>query len=397
MKSEARLRVALFCAGFATFLQIFDAQAVIASVIDAGEASAATAALLVSAPTFALAASVIPWSVAGDSFGPVRMMRLALAVAVVCALVAPLLPTLEAMIVVRTVMGAALGGVPALALTHARGRAPGTSLAVLSAVYTAGNTIGGVTGRLAAGLLASWVDWRWGLIAASTFGLVAGVIFVFVVPDDRRDRPAVSVLGATTAAMKATIRHLRSRALVPVYGIGFLTMGAFTVVYNLLGVHLIGIEPSLDSGLVSLLFLAYLVGTPVARWSASLAQRIGGTRTMRVGFTGLVGGLALMSTSALWSVVSGLLLFTAATFLIQPIAGATAVAAASRGANQSAALYQLSWLLGAAVLGVLGAALFGMGGWMFSVGLCGAAVIFAGLLSLVPPPPATALVAGPRQ
>src|SRR3954454_20932188 len=69
-----RLLAALFCAGVATFAQLYSPQSVLPLIAADMHTGAAQSALMVSAATAGLALGVIPWSMIADRIGRVRAM-----------------------------------------------------------------------------------------------------------------------------------------------------------------------------------------------------------------------------------------------------------------------------------------------------------------------------------
>lgn len=138
--------VALFAAGFATFAQIFDAQAVLPALAADLDLTPATAALAVSSTTVGLALSVLVWASVSDRIGRTRAMAWSLVTATVLSFVAPLMPTFEAVVAVRAGMGVALGAVPAVAMAYLNEEVRPGWVPVAAGTYIAGNTIGGVVG-----------------------------------------------------------------------------------------------------------------------------------------------------------------------------------------------------------------------------------------------------------
>ena len=88
-----RLLAALFCAGVATFAQLYSPQAVLPLISKDLHVGAATAALTISASTIGLAIGVIPWSTIADRIGRVRAITLSVTIAAVVGLLVPFAPT----------------------------------------------------------------------------------------------------------------------------------------------------------------------------------------------------------------------------------------------------------------------------------------------------------------
>ena len=111
-----RLLGALFCAGVATFAQLYSPQAVLPLIARSLNTGAAASALMVSASTIGLALGVIGWSTLADRIGRVRAMSYSVCVATGLALLVPFAPTFQLLLAGRLAEGLALGGVPAIAV-----------------------------------------------------------------------------------------------------------------------------------------------------------------------------------------------------------------------------------------------------------------------------------------
>ncbi|MGA1835456.1 MFS transporter [Herbiconiux sp. 11R-BC] len=377
-REYSRIVLALFAAGFATFAQVFDAQAVLPAVRAETGLPAATAALMVSATTIGLAISVLPWASVADRVGRITAMKVSLVSATVISLLVPLLPGFEAVLVARGLVGLALGAVPGVAVAYLAEELHGRWVSVAAGTYVAGNTIGGVCGRLLAGPLSEVAGWRVGMQAVSLLGVAAAVLFLLLVPAPRgflrapRGGPGVRT---------RILFQLRDPTMLALFAQGFLLMGAFAVVYNYLGFHLAGAPFFVPEALVSLLFVAYLAGTVASRASASLAVRFGPLRVVLAGIGVMMLGLALMFSAALAVVILGLMVFTVGCFSAHPVASGLSGRWAQLGRAQATALYQLSWLGGTAFFGWLIGLVYDGSGWnstLYSLlGMCFASAVLA--------------------
>jgi predicted MFS family arabinose efflux permease len=374
----SRIVIALFAAGFATFAQIFDAQAVLPALGADLHLPAATAALTVSATTIGLAISVLPWASVADRIGRTTAMKISLVSATLLSVLVPLMPTFEAVLVARGLVGLALGAVPAIAVAYLADELHGAWVGVAAGTYVAGNTIGGIAGRLVAGPLSEIVGWRAGLVAVSLLGALAAAVFLVLVPAPRGFvRVRVTALPVRTRILF----QLRDPVMLALYAMGFLLMGSFSVVYNYLGFRLTGTPFLVPEALVSLLFLAYLSGTVASRVSGGLAARFGPLRVMLGGITVMVLGLLLLFSESLIVVICGLVVFTVGCFSAHPVASGLSGRWAQVGRGQSTALYQLAWLGGTAFFGWAVGVVFDGLGWPATlatvIGMCAVAALIA--------------------
>lgn len=361
-----RILWAMFAAGFAVFAQVFDAQAALPAIAAQLDLPPSTAALTVSSTTIGLAVSVLPWTMVADRLGRVRAMTISLAVSSVLGILTPLLPTFEAVVAARALTGVMLGAVPAVAMAYFAEEMHADIVAVAAGTFVAGNTIGGIVGRLIAGPLSEIAGWRVALVVVAACAAVSAAVFLRLIPHPRgfapHPRTARSLAGTV-------VRHLRNRHLLALYAQGFFVMGSFTVVYNYLGFHVTQPPFDVPTALVSLLFLVYLAGTVTSRWSAVVAQRIGFPRMIACGLALMALGGALSLTPWLGTVLLGMTVFTVGCFCAHPIASGQSGRQSVSGRAQATALYQLAWLSGASLLGWLGGVVYGTLGWPATVGL----------------------------
>lgn len=343
-----RIVFALFAAGFATFAQVFDAQAVLPALRTDFGISSATAALTVSATTIGLAISVLPWASVADRIGRTAAMKFSLVAATAISFTVPLMPTFETVLLARGFVGLALGAVPAVAVAYLAEELHVDWVSVAAGTYVAGNTIGGIVGRLVAGPLSESVGWRIGLEAVAALGALAALTFCLLVPEARGFRPAP--VGGPTVRRRI-VANLGDPTMLALFAQGFLLMGAFAVVYNYFSFEVLGAPFSVPETLVSLLFLAYLAGTVASRVSGSLVRRFGPLRVMLAGIAVMITGAVLLASDVLVVAIVGLVVFTVGCFSAHPVASGLSGRMARVGRAQATALYQLSWLGGTAFFG----------------------------------------------
>ena len=358
--------VGLAAAGMATFAQLYSLQGVLPGLAQDLDISASSAALTVSAATMGLAAAVIPWSAAADRFGRLPVMRLAITAAVVLGLLVPFSPNLPVLLVLRFIEGAAMGGIPAVALAYLSEEVSRMHAAVAAGSYVSGTTIGGLAGRIVAAPLSDAANWRVGVGVVSLLAAGAAVVFMLTAPRQRgfsplrRADPGPGLGGRLLA-------NLRNPRQVVLYLQGFLLMGGFVAVYNYLGFRLGEAPFSLPQSVASSLFLAYLAGTWSSRAAGTLAGRLsarGGRRTVLLGsITVMAAGLALTLSAWLPAVIAGLVVFTAGFFAAHAIASGWTPLLATEGRAQASSLYNLFYYVGSSLLGWVGGIFFQIWGW----------------------------------
>ncbi|MEU1816758.1 MFS transporter [Streptomyces roseifaciens] len=374
-----RMSFALFAAGVATFALLYSTQALLPAISAGLGVTADQASWTVSAATGGLALAVVPLSALSERFGRRTMMTVSLCVAACVALLVPLAPSLGWLVALRAVQGAALAGVPASAMAYLAEEVRPKALIGAIGLFVAGNSIGGMTGRILAGWVAQAWGWRAGLAAVGALAVVCALTFRVMIPRARHFRPAA----VSPRSLARTVGgHLSDPLLRRLYAIGALFMTVFGAVYTVIGYRLAEAPFSLPQGVVASIFLIYLVGTASSAAAGKLVGRLGrrGALYLAVGTTTL--GLLLSLTSSLLAVLAGLVLITAGFFAGHAVASSSVSRAAKTGRAQASALYQTAYYLGSSAGGTLGAMAFGAAGWDGTVVLNLLAMVGAASITL---------------
>lgn len=368
---------ALFLAGFATFALIFAPQAFLPALSAELGVDADAAAASVSAATLGLAAGVLVWAGISDRIGRMRAMRVSLLLALAPAVAVPFLPTLDLVVAVRLVQGMLLGAAPAVGMAAIAERVTGRWAAHAAGTFVAGNTIGGIVGRLASGLASDLGGWRLAFGTSTALAAASVVAFLFVTRGLGVVRPTV----APSSAWTGISANLRDPSMVALYAQGFLLMGSFGVVYNFFGYRLQAPPFALSASITSSLFVVYLAGTVASRRSGAVANRLGTTGALVAGSVAMLVSLPIMVVPSVPVMVAGLMLFTVGCFTSHPLASGLSGRSARVGRSQATALYQIAWLGGTSVFGWVGGVVYASAGWpatmLLVAGLCIAAVVAA--------------------
>lgn len=380
-----RIVVALFCSGFATFALLYDVQAVLPLISRDLGIPASSSALTISVATVALACSVLPWASVADRWGRTRAMTVSILTAAALGLLTPVMPTLPLVLVARGLEGAALGALPAVAMAYLAEEIRPRSVPVAAGTFIAGNTIGGLAGRIVAGPVGDWLGWRAGLGCVAALATVAAVAFVVIVPPARGFVP-LSRRAVTDAALPLRTRlrvNLTDPGMWALYLQGFFLMGCLVAVYNYLGYRLEAPPFGLSTTLASMLFLVYLSGTVSARVAGQIVGRVGHGRVIAAGILLMVLGLLATIPDNPWAVLAGLLVFTVGYFAAHPMANTWTGQRAQAGRAQASALYQLLYYAGSSLFGWWVGTVFGQHGWTALVSVVIAMCAASGLAAVL--------------
>lgn len=358
-----RMILALFAAGVATFSQLYSVQGVLPELSRDLGIGQSQAALAVSAATLGLACSVLGWSLLADRMGRLRTMTIAVVCAVVLGLAVPFSPGFEWLLALRFVEGLALGGIPAVALAYLAEEVSHLHAAVAAGTYISGTSLGGLSGRLVAGPLSEFWNWRVGTLVVSVLAAIAATVFIAVAPKPRGFTPVPWSSPHTVPLWRKLWMNLRGGKLPVLYAQGFLLMGGFVAVFNYLGFRLETPPFLIPASLASLVFIAYLSGTWSSRASGALVGRFARLPVLLGSIGVMLAGLLVTLVDWLPTVVAGMLLFTAGFFAAHAVASGWIPLVAVGGRAQAASLYNLAYYGGSSLFGWAIGLAFDAGGW----------------------------------
>ncbi|UED84504.1 MFS transporter [Streptomyces profundus] len=355
-----RINLALFAIGMATFAMLFSTQALLPDIAADFAVSPDQASWTVSATTIGLAVAVLPLSTLSERFGRTRLMTVSVATAVGLALLLPLAPDLSSLIALRALQGAALAGIPASAVAYLSEELDARATVGAVGLFIAGNSVGGMSGRVLTGWVAEGAGWRAALGAVAALALVAALLFRLLLPASRFFTP-VSL--RPRLVLRTVGDHLARPLLLRLYAIGALLMAAFSAVYTVIGFRLVEAPFNLSAGLAGSIFVIYLVGTGSSAVSGPMLDRLGRRGALYAAIGTTVAGLLLTLTAQLASVLLGLVLITGGFFFGHAIASGSVSRVATHGKAHASALYQVAYYLGASVGGTAGAVVYHRAAW----------------------------------
>ncbi len=371
-----RLNLAMVLAGLAAFGILYATQPLLPQIGTEYGVGPSRASLTVSATTGALALAVLPLAALAVRIGRVRSMRAGLLLAVALTALAAVAPSFPTLVVLRAATGVVLAGVVAVAMGHVGAEVEPRGLGSAMGLYVAGNSLGGVGGRVLASLVADGTSWRWGVAAVAAGSLVATLAFWWLLPAPVGDVDSVAPAGPGGAFGEL----LRRPAMLFLLLVPVTLMGGFVTVYNYLSYRLVAPPFDLPVAVVGLVFLAYLAGTGSSTVAGRAADAVGRPRVILAAVLVMAAGLAMTLPDQLVWVVVGLVVFTGGFFAAHATASGWAPVVGAPYGTRASALYVAGYYAGSSIFGtVLGGAWSG-GGWPALVGGV-AALVLVGMLA----------------
>jgi YNFM family putative membrane transporter len=371
-----RTNLALFAAGFATFGLLYCVQPLMPEFTRDYHVSAATSALSLSLTTGVLAVAMLFAGAVSDAVGRKSVMVVSLLLSAVLVLVSAWMPSWTALLVVRTLLGLTLSGLPAVAMTYLSEEMHPESIGLGMGLYISGSAVGGMGGRLITGVLADFFGWRFGVSVVGVIGVICGLIFWHALPPTRH---FIAQPLRARVLLDRFVRMFRDPGLPWLFLEGFLLLGAFVTVYNYLGYRLLAPPYNLSQAVVGLIFGIYLIGTFSSAWMGSLAGRLGRRKVLWTAFALMLAGVGLTMMSSLWLIMLGIVAVTFGFFGGHSIVSSWVGRRAGNAKAQASSMYLFSYYMGSSIAGASGGLFYAAAGWN-GVGAFVGVLVLIGLL-----------------
>lgn len=380
--SYRRISVALFAAGLATFALLYSVQPLLPELATVFRLSPTASTLSLSLSTASLGVTLLLVGPVSEVVGRTRLIHLSLFASSAVGLLCAVAPTWHALLALRTLEGVTLAGLPAIGMAYLREEVHERVHARAAGLYVAGTAMGGMTGRLVAGVLADLGGWRLALGVVAVIALGCALLVRVLLPASRNFSPAHARPGQL---VRMTGRLLTDPVLLALYGIAATLMGAFVAVYNAMSFRLVGPPYQLSLAGAGLVFLVYPVGAVASTSAGRIASRVGRRPVVPVCCLVTAAGLLLTLVAPLGFVVLGLAVMTAGFFGAHAVASgwvATRAHLGAGGTGPAASLYLFAYYLGSSVFGSVVGGVWSGGRWPAVVTLAGVLVLVGLVLSL---------------
>jgi len=360
--SSRRMSFAFFLAGFGTFALIYDVQPLLPEFPQDFGVVPATASLALSLTTLLLAASMLVVGRVSEMVNRRNLMSASVIIASAIGVCSAFSPGWHVFLLLRALMGLALGGLPAVALAYLSDNVPPGKIHATVGLYIAGTAFGGMAGRLLSGFMTGLGNFGWrqtsGIVSAIC--LVAGVLFYFTLPRNDR-RPAATPggglgLGALTldslgALARRFAAQWRDPLLPRLFVEGGALMGCFVATYNYLCFRLQKAPFGYSEAQVSMIFLVYFFGMVASPMCGRLVLRFGVANVLRGTLLCFTAGAVISIPDTLPSVLIGATLVTVGFFAGHATASAWVNQRAAAGKAIASAQYLTVYYIGASLLG----------------------------------------------
>lgn len=360
---EKRFRIIRNCmliSGLSVFAQLYLFQPMLSELQASFGVSLATGSLAVSVSTIGMATGLFLFAFKADTFKRERLMSLSLILSALLTITSAFMSHFVLLLLLNFLKGIALSGVSAVALAYLSDEIEPGKIGLAISLYLSGNTIGGMTGRVAGSLLAGWGGWQQAVWVIGITSLLLGFLFYWKIPTS-------SQVSQNSISIKEKLQQMKDllskRLFIGMYLIAALAMGVFVSVYNYISIQLESPRYGLPHQMIAMIFVMYLTGVAGSIIVGKLSDKHRPERLLRYSLILLGAGLSMLLIPRLWALIAGLGILTFAFFSTHTIASRIVSVNASRSKSSATSIYWLSYYAGSSIIGSLTGIILTRFGW----------------------------------
>jgi YNFM family putative membrane transporter len=355
-----RVNLALFSAGFITFVTLYDIQPLLPLFSREFGVCPAVGSLPLSVSTLTLAVTMLLMGTLSETLGRKLVMATALICTSLLAILTACSSNFGSLLLIRFIQGIVLAGVPSVAMAYLAEEMDPSAIAPAMGLYISGNAFGGMTGRVVSAIISDHIPWRTAIGLIGGLSLLLALLFT-------RSLPASGNFHRRTFEFRYLItslcQHLRDPGMLLLFGIAFFCMGGFISLYNYIGFRLLAKPYLMSQSGISLIFLVYFLGSFSSAMMGRLMLRFGRSFMVRSSIAVMLLGTLFTLATPLAVIISGIALFTCGFFSIHTIASSWVGRRAITARAQAASLYLFFYYLGSSTSGTVGGLFWVNSGW----------------------------------
>lgn len=352
--------LSLFLAGFSSFSSLYCVQPMMPIFAQFFAVSPTHSSFPLSASTIALAVGLLFSGLISDRFGRKVIMVWALLLTALLLILSSLFPIWEIFIGTRVLIGFAVSGVAAVAMTYIGEEIAQQDIGLAMGLYISGTAIGGMGGRLIAGVLIDFMAWQKVILLIGILNFISAVIFYLILPQSKHFK-AYPI--AFSRFKKSFIKNFSDSKLRLLFAQGFILMGCFVTIFNYMSYHLLEKPFQLSQIWIGLISVAYLAGIYSSPRAAKWGEKFGRHRVLPVMLICMLTALWLMRTTSIGLVLLGLGIFTFAFFAAHSTCSSWVAVQALQYRAVGSSLYLFSYYMGSSFLGSSSGLVWEYFGW----------------------------------
>ncbi|MEM7641904.1 MAG: MFS transporter [Pseudomonadota bacterium] len=365
---------------FLTLIDLFGSQALLPTLMQTFDVSAARMGVAVNASTIGMAAASLVVALFARKIDRKRGIWMCLALLAIPTTLLAHAPDLTTFTALRIVQGICMSAAFTLTLTYLSEECSLTAIGGAMAAYITGNVASNLFGRLLAAEIAQDFGLAHSFYGFALLNLTGALIAYLYI--GAKDGPKAPLADDAGSVLSAWADHLSNIRLTAMFAIGFILLfvfvATFTYANSVLSLPPFDL-PQSQIGLVYFVFVPAILTTPLA---AAAVRKYGSGITFSSGLAATLIGLALLLTPWLPGFLLGLALVGAGLFFAQSVATSYVGRVASHDHAAANGLYLAAYYLGGLSGAFLIGRVFETQGWAASVGVLALLTALAGALAL---------------
>ncbi len=368
--------LSLFLAGFAVFSSLYCVQPMMPFLASFFHVTPTHSSFPLSFSTIALALGLLFAGLISDRYGRKQIMAISLFSTASLLLLSSFLPYWEIFLATRMMIGLAVSGVASVAMTYIGEEIAQKDVGFAMGLYISGTAIGGMGGRLIAGVLLDYISWQTATMIIGLLNLLIAITFYIALPTSKHFKAYPIQFTRFIESFKKNLSDPKLRLL---FIEGFILMGCFVTVFNYMSYHLLEKPFELSQTWIGLISIAYLSGIYSSPRAARWSRQFGRGKVLIVMFSSMILGLWMMLIPSLWVILIGLLIFTFSFFAAHSTSSSWVSVQSLQYRAVGSSLYLFCYYLGSSFLGSSSGLVWEKYGW-FGLTVTITCVLCIGLL-----------------
>ncbi|RZG76897.1 MFS transporter [Acinetobacter sp. WCHAc060025] len=368
--------LSLFLAGFAVFSSLYCVQPMMPFLAKFFHVTPTHSSFPLSFSTIALALGLLFAGLISDRFGRKQIMAISLFSTAILLLISSFLPYWEVFLATRMMVGLAVSGVASVAMTYIGEEIAQKDVGFAMGLYISGTAIGGMGGRLIAGVLLDYISWQTATMIIGILNLLIAITFYLALPASKHFTSYPIQFSRFIESFKKNLSDPKLRLL---FIEGFILMGCFVTVFNYMSYHLLEKPFELSQTWIGLISIAYLSGIYSSPRAASWSRKFGRDKVLIAMFLTMILGLWIMLIPSLTMILIGLLIFTFSFFAAHSTSSSWVSVQSLQYRAVGSSLYLFCYYLGSSFLGSSSGLVWENYGW-FGLTVTITCILCVGLL-----------------
>lgn len=355
-----RIKWCIFLVGVSVFAQLYNFQPILSEITTYFKVTPAESSYLVSAATMGMAIGLLLFAFIADSYPRKDIILFSLVTSTLLTLLSAFVSDFSILVNISFIKGMCISGVSAVTLAYLAEEIDPKYIGIAISFYLAGNTFGGMFGRIVTALISGWFGWQPAVFIIGIIAVIIAIAFYMYFPDSKFFEPKKLNIGDKLSQMKSIFKNYKIMAM---YLVAICLMGSFVSVYNFLGFKLEAAPYNLPHYLIAMIFLMYAFGIVGNMVAGSLSDRYSPRKIMLITLSLMLVGTIGMYMDNLFIVLIGLTFFTVSFFSSHTIASRVVTTLGKESKSSATALYWFFYYVGSSVIGSSTGIFVNKGNW----------------------------------